>query len=78
MKLSRGLLSALVLIDSAHGGKKNKTRGDKLTGNQKLKKLLRDGFEITDFMYKAPVFASAEGRGPTDERAPGKIYYSLS
>jgi hypothetical protein len=70
MKLSRGLLSALVLIDSAHGGKKNKTRGDKLTGNQKLKKLLRDGFEITDFMYKAPVFASAEGRGPTDERAP--------
>jgi len=72
MKLSRGLLSTLLLIDQAHGGKKNKNRSDSgLTGNQKLKKLLRDGFEITDFMYKAPVFDAAEGRGPTDERAPG-------
>jgi hypothetical protein len=72
MKLSSGLLSTLLLIDPALGGKKNKNRSDSgLTGNQKLKKLLRDGFEITDFMYKAPVFDAAEGRGPTDERAPG-------
>jgi hypothetical protein len=71
MKLSSGLLSTLLLIDPALGGKKNKNRSDSgLTGNQKLKKLLRDGFEITDFMYKAPVFDAAEGRGPTDERAP--------
>ena len=71
MKLSEGLLSTLLLIDPAYGGKKQKTKGAQLTGNQKLKKLLRDGFEITDFMYKTQ-FEYNKERGITQDRCNPK------